>query len=413
MYQIFLRFIRSELAFMIAVCSIAFGLYFSHFPVLMSGGAVLVFVSGLFQNNFKETLKNKYFLALLFLFMLMILSFFYASNIHDWGTETQRKLSFLLIGFGLVANKKYINKKSAAQVFLFFLASTTIVAIATFVHYILRYDYYNQKILESQGLPIVSGVSHITFSILCSFAIGLCIYMYMNATLLFKNSILSNKNIYIIIGFILFVIFHFISSRTGWVSLYFALGVFVIHQIIKSKKYLMGLGILALVGVFPVLAFYFSTAFHNKIINTIDDVSRYFNGEYIGFYSVSMRFEAWRVCWAIFTEHPLLGIGSTDLGQIMQLKYDQFQTSGYARVFEAHNQFLEYAVCYGLIGIVSIVYTFYLILQGAGKRSMLSLYFFCVCFGAFMFESFLEIQVGIAFFSLFYVIVNYLKESNE
>lgn len=413
MQQSIKQFLASENIFIISTCSIAIGLYFPHFPLLMSGGAVLLFISGLLKKNLKATLSNKYFLLVTSLFLLMIISLPYTTQIQDWISETQRKLSFLLIAFGMTANLAFVNKKTASNIFLAFLATTLSVAITTFINYLLHYDELNQKILESQGLPIITGISHITFGILSSFAIGVSIFLYKNSSKIFNHKLLKNQYIYAISGCILFVIFHFIASRTGWVALYSALFAIILREIIVSKKIIFGLILFGSMILSPVIAFQFSTAFHNKITNTIDDVTRYMTGDYIGFYSVSMRFEAWKVSYQLFKAHPILGVGSADLGSMMQPQYDKIGTSDFARVYESHNQFLEYMACNGIIGLLCLLSIFILLGIRSGLKSMLSLYFFSMMFGAFIFESFLEIQVGIAFFSLFYILLNQLKEKNE
>lgn len=408
-----IAFLKSELAFLIAACSIAFGLYFVHFPVLMSGGAVLLCVSGLLQQNFKSTFTNKYLLAICFLFVLMLVSGIYTDAIHlkEWGSEVQRKLSFVLISIGVAGNASRVTFKNISYIFQVFILSTSIVAVMSFANYLINYEYLNQKILESQGLPIVGGVSHISFSIMCAFAIGLCLYMYSQSNLVYIADKINTKYIYIAIAFLLFVIFHFISSRTGWVSLYMALVLALFQYVFKSKKYLWGIITLICIVVTPLIAYNFVDAFHNKIVNTIDDVNRYFTGDYIGYYSVSMRFEAWRVCWQIFKEHPFIGVSSADLGDSMQVIYNSYGVSDFARVFEAHNQFLEYAACFGIVGLIALIWVFYLLLTKKGWNNFLVLYFTAVCFGSFLFESFLEIQVGIAFFTLFYMLVNIYKEN--
>jgi hypothetical protein len=408
-----IAFLKSELAFLIAACSIAFGLYFVHFPVLMSGVALLLCVSGLLQQNFKSIFTNKYLLAICFLFVLMFLSGIYtdANHLKEWGSEVQRKFSFVLISIGVAGNASRVTFKNIIYIIQVFLLSTTIVAVMSFANYLLHYDYLNQKILESQGLPIVGGVSHISFSIMCVLAIGLCLYMYGQSRSLVSTNKINAKYIYALVVVLLYIIFHFISSRTGWVSLYMALISVLIQQIVKSKKYILGFSILACIIISPLLAYFFVDSFHNKVVNTVEDVSRYFSGDYIGFYSVSMRFEAWRVCWQLFMEHPFIGVASADLGDSMQVIYNSYGVSDFARVFEAHNQFLEYAACFGIVGLIALIWVFYLLLTNKGLNNFLVLYFTAVCFGSFLFESFLEIQVGIAFFTLFYMLVNIYKEN--
>lgn len=153
----------------------------------------------------------------------------------------------------------------------------------------------------------------------------------------------------------------------------------------------------------PMLAWFTVPSFHNKILNTIEDVNRYFTGQYIGYYSVSMRFEAWRACFRIFLEHPFAGVGSADLATAMTRQYDLMGTHGLARVSEAHNQLLEAAACNGILGIICFLGLFILPVK-KGLEHGLFFYFLTGLLMSLMFESFFEIQAGIAFSALFYML---------
>lgn len=366
----------------------------------MSGGAAVLALIGLLSGKLKSVVKDPGFWFVSAPFFLMILSLPYTENMEEWAPETIRKLSFPLIALGISAQRDRINDLFFETIAKVFLGATIPVALFTAGNYFSNIAYYNQKILESQGLPVFGGTSHITFSILCSLAIGVSIYFLSKSR---SQGNRKNGIIYLAIFLILFVVFHIVASRTGWVALYTGFLAWIIYEVKRRGKLKWGLLALVVLSCIPLIAWFTIPSFHNKILNTLEDANRYFTGQYIGYYSVSMRFEAWRACFRIFWEHPLLGVGSADLANAMTQQYDIMGTHGLARVSEAHNQLLEAAACNGIPGIVCFLALFYIPVKYGFKNELYG-FFWTGLLMSLMFESFFEIQAGIAFTSLFYML---------
>ena len=381
-----MKFVQS-----LAACSVAGGLVLGHFPALMSVGAVLLFVCGLLLNTSKDW-QNKIFIAFLLYWLWQLISGFWCDDMHEWQSEITRKISFILIPAGLLVCTARLVK----SILITFCLSVLLVAILSVGNYFLHYDEINVQITKSIGMPIVSGLSHIYFSIFNGLAALLCFHLWQTSK--------GKQNLWMVACIILLISLHILSSRTGLAAFYITVFMLLIQLVVvnKSWKTAILIGLTAL--LLPIAGYYTSTSFRNRIDNTVEDMDHYFNGKYLNYYSISMRFEAWKICWNIFEEHPVIGVGVSDLPNEMAKHYDIKKTVPEVRVQEAHNQYLEQLAGLGIIGFLSLIFILYTIIKGRGS-SFWVLSIMGMFAAAFLFESVLESHNGIAAFALFGALV--------
>ena len=76
------------------------------------------------------------------------------------------------------------------------------------------------------------------------------------------------------------------------------------------------------------------------------------------------RIELWKGGWAIFKDHPVTGVGTTDLAKI----YERYKPPEAKFVFgHMHNDFLQIAVTMGMIGLAAflfLLFSFYRVMVG-------------------------------------------------
>ncbi len=375
----------------VAACGVAAGLMLGHFPGLMSIGAILLCLCGILLNTTKDW-RNNIFIAFAIYWLWQVASGLWCDDLHEWQLEITRKISFLLIPIGLLVCTARLVK----SIIITFCLSALLVAMLSVGNYFMHYDEINLQITKSIGMPIASGLSHIYFSIFNGLAALLCIHLW--------NMGNKKNKLWIAASIILIICLHILSSRTGLAAFYLTVFVLLVQMVVINKRWKMALvlGIAAL--LLPVAGYYTSTSFRNRIDNTVEDMDHYFNGKYLNYYSISMRFEAWKICWKIFEEHPIIGVGVSDLPASMTEHYDTKKIQSEVRVQEAHNQYLEQLACLGIIGLLSLLYILYTIIKGRGS-SFLALSVLGMFASAFMFESVLETHNGIAAFALFGALV--------
>jgi len=370
---------------------VAAGLVLGHFPGLMSLGAVLLFLCGLLLNNAKDW-KNNIYIAFALYWFWQLISGLWCDDIPEWQLEVTRKISFILIPAGLIV----CNAQLVKSVLTTFCLAVLLVAISSVVNYFIHYDEINIQITKSVGMPIVSGLSHIYFSIFNGLVVLICFHLWRNS--------LGKQKMWLAASIILLVCLHILSSRTGLAAFYITLFLLLIQLVVVKKQWKTAL-LLGLTAILiPIGGYYTSTSFKNRIDNTVEDMDHYFNGKYLNYYSISMRFEAWKICWKVFEEHPVIGVGVSDLPNTMTTHYDTKKIGPEVRLQEAHNQYLEQLACLGIIGLLSLIFILYTIIKGRGS-SFLALSVIGIFGSAFLFESVLESHNGIAAFALFGALV--------
>lgn len=118
--------------------------------------------------------------------------------------------------------------------------------------------------------------------------------------------------------------------------------------------------------------------------------------------SLFMRTEFWRAGWSVFLKNKIIGTGTGDIKDELNLEYEQNGTlleEPYRH--RIHNQYLTFAASFGSIGFVVFLacffYPFFM-----KKRSMFFTAFISISALSFLTEDTLETQVGVTFVSFFY-----------
>ena len=149
----------------------------------------------------------------------------------------------------------------------------------------------------------------------------------------------------------------------------------------------------------------------HKIIWEYDNYQdkRDFNG-----HSVIMRWEYWKTGFRIFKQNLWMGVGTGDVQDAFNAQYEKDQSQLLLKYrLRAHNQYITYAVTFGIFGILAFAFflIFPIVNTGLYKDYTYVAFFSIVLLSMFT-EDTLETQVGINFFVLFNTIL-LLKEKNN
>jgi O-antigen ligase len=161
--------------------------------------------------------------------------------------------------------------------------------------------------------------------------------------------------------------------------------------------------VLLLAIVFPVISYITLPSFRNKIANTSEDIkATEKGGEDVNFKSMGMRKEAWKTAIEIIQSHPFIGVGSGNVESAMSKQYEKNQSLLITENrIGPHNQFLEFGIKNGLIGILLLLSLFiYLLVKGLRTQNLPLLATLALFSISFMLESVLERQHGIIIFAL-------------
>jgi O-antigen ligase len=316
------------------------------------------------------------------------------------GFESQTSAKFLLIvGFvGIFgASYYYYGKLDGTLILKYLLVIAGILALVNSIsifNYFLNKDHFDALLLQSKHIPV--GIHHIHFGVLNGMIIILLLGSFFVANTF--NKFL--KVITILFLLIIFISFHILSSRTGLLAFYGAsLIMLVVYAMQKRQFKIVLLGLLTM-GISLAASYSLSSSFQNKVANSLEDMSSWGKGEEINFKSMGMRMEAARMCVDIISQNPL-GVGAAYQDSAMATTYDNLNSVllDENRV-GPHNQFLEFGVKYGWVGIILLVYFFFSLFLWAGDSSFSMWGIVVFILIAVLFESLLERQASLYFLAL-------------
>jgi|TARA_B110000090_G_scaffold95728_1_gene107885 O-antigen ligase len=364
-------------------------------PAVVSLASVTCVLLSVYQwKSFKRSSFRHVGISLSGIVVLVLLDMIFS------GFESQTSAKFLLIvGFVGVfgASYYYYGKLDCTLILKYLLVIAGILALVNSIsifNYFLNKDHFDALLLQSKHIPV--GIHHIHFGVLNGMIVILLLGSFFVANTFNK----SLKVITILFLLIIFISFHILSSRTGLLAFYGAsVTMLVVYAMQKRQFKVVLLGLLTM-GISLAASYSLSSSFQNKVANSLEDMSSWGKGEEINFKSMGMRIEAARMCVYIIGQNPL-GVGAAYQDSVMAATYDKLNSV----LLEEnrvgpHNQFLEYGVRYGWVGIILLIYFFFGLFLWAGHSSFSMWGIVVFIFIAVLFESLLERQVSLYFMAL-------------
>lgn len=124
-------------------------------------------------------------------------------------------------------------------------------------------------------------------------------------------------------------------------------------------------------------------------------------------FSMLQRFELWKNAFAVFREHPVLGVGTGDVVDACHLHLAETDSPLAGTDMHSHNQYLTLLVSFGLLGFVVIVCAFARAIYCQKLfRSVLFCAFFCAMMVSFVSEDTLETLAGILFVAFLFPLLS-------
>jgi len=386
------------LLFQVAVIILITVLPFSRALISISTG--IIFISAIFQfvkHKQPINFKNAYFIFLALLILFCILDGFRVYSITEWVKSIEIKLPLLLLPFAYLVFQSNINYTFKLLISSVFCVSISTATLGSMFNYATNYEEINRLVLQSRHVPIMGGMHHITFSVYCAFAV--CV----SAVLAYKTTI----RWYWVPAVINFIGLHVLTARTGLAGFYFALFVLGLIYFLKHKpkpEYLIA-GLSAAI-IIPLLAFFTIGSFHNRILNTYEDLKVVVQQKDANYQSMGMRVEATKTAFSIIQKHPLIGVGVSNISHAMSAQYEENNSNLFLenRILP-HMQFAMEAAVHGIIGFaVMLLFFIWPFIQGFTKHSMLFILLWSLILFACFFECLFDRQHGIVLIGLFWFI---------
>ncbi len=145
------------------------------------------------------------------------------------------------------------------------------------------------------------------------------------------------------------------------------------------------------------------TSMNYRFYQVFWEIRNYEIGGDINGHSVTMRLEYWRIALILIRQHPLIGAGTGDVRKAFDDYYDSTHSVlNKEWRLRAHEQYLEIAVGFGLIGLAWFIIS---LLYPGIKTQKIFAYFYVVFWMIFMLSLFtedtLETEAGSTFYAFF------------
>ncbi len=143
------------------------------------------------------------------------------------------------------------------------------------------------------------------------------------------------------------------------------------------------------------------SSLRGRIYETLWEIDVYKTTGNANGHSLTQRFEYWRTALGIIASHPLIGVGTGDVAKAFEEEYVR-NNSSLAQQWRlrAHNQYLTFAVTFGIIGLTWFLFTLvYPFFNKVNRVNFLYVTFFIVATVSFFTEDTLETQAGVTFYA--------------
>ena len=349
----------------------------------------------MFYNSFSEkkkwitNFKNE-FLIILIPFLLVIFGALFTDNPDGIIKEVQFILTFLIFPLIFFSTDLYQNTSQfLLRTFTYAVTGASLLAIFIATYFGLN-NYGDLFFYEKFALILDDHTTYISLFVVIS--------------LLHIFHSLLNQSIHKIVGFgisiILLFTLYILSVRISLVALAVG-GVILILQYLKSNvKWVI-------IALIPILlgSIYLTPNFQKRFEpSTIEN-------ETIS--DMDFRMLHWNAVLLTIHNNPILtGTGTAGTRDFLYEKYNEFKLkSAYETRYNAHNQFLEITLRYGIIGLFSFLcMILYLLVAFYKNKNHFALIVLSVFVVFFLTESILERHSGIALFPLLMTV--FLREQD-
>jgi len=306
------------------------------------------------------------------------------------------------------------SSEQIRKLFISFVMGCLAAVIICFL--LAGFNYIQEKLYISQGWYNLNyGINFFLSSRLSYFMHPSYFAMYLCFALailqIYKQELSFFKPVrhYFISGLFLFSII-FLASKAGLIIL----GILILVFFIKSKNIKIILGVSIIIISLLSTLYFFAPEFAGKIKDAARVVTRQ-PSDIKTSESSAARILIWKSAIQIIIKQEFFGSGTGDVKDVL-LK--QYTANGYTGLLEkklnAHNQFLQTGIAIGYPGMLVLLIIFlYSLYAHIKRKSMIGVAFIIILIINFSFESMLETQAGVVFFSFFYTLLMLTNFSDE
>jgi O-antigen ligase len=381
-------------------------------PTLIGFTVVFAIAHALRVRRFTRPSNLVAILCLGAIFLLLLIGLTFSTHPDEGLNEIGIKLSFLifpLLAFFLPG----IDKKQSGQIQSAFLCGCLLFILITLPRAIY-FTIHNNDIYYLNYYQL-SWYMHPTYAaVYMSLALFTLVELRLRREFIFTSRVFHSICIAIITVFIALL-----SSKAGYLSALLVPLLSIVrayqlgYSVIKSMA-TAGLSIvlfLVVIYIVPVSSVRVQEAVSSIQLDESTPETSSLEASDSHNSSTQVRLATWHAALHVWMNNPF-GSGTGDTQSKLNTVYLQ-RNERYAaeRHYNAHNEFLQIAAELGWLGLAALIGCMISIAR-LWSQDFNSLVFVAICALNFLFESFLEVQAGIVFFS-FWVLVYSKRTANE
>lgn len=360
----------------------------------------------LLVSNFK-TIRRKQILYSLVLslpiWMLLVISIIQPDN---YDKLLERALSFIIFPIGIFLGGLTLQPKEWRWLSRVFVGGLVLLCIKAFIQYLIlpnhvvytpQHDFifrYRNEFNSNTGIAPTYASMYIVFAIIIIVIDGfrnrrtLFPLIFLMIFLLGNLFLLAAKMPIIALGLIVLLLWF-----TGY-----------IRGVSLKRKWVLMLGVVLVAGITCLLVF----TRWNEIITFMNYSSTQTNEN-----SVGIRRMINQCNIEIASNHFWSGVGPLNAQQELTRCYYQFEGDDFSRhVFNSHNQYFDYLISYGIVGLILLLVISGLpLMVGIKRRDPLLLTFSVLTILCLLTENILSRHSGVIFYCFFYCLL--LNKMNE
>lgn len=347
--------------------------------------------------TFINRVKHPAYLSLIFIFISILISAAIHKEWDEHADKAMLSLPYIILPIAFALFNR-IDKYFLSRFILGYIFIATLFALGVILNFIGSSEDIIEKIGQGQAMP--TPESHIRFSMLISTAVLLSAITALSNIITYT---LNTKRGIIILGIFLFVFQHILAVKTGILSTYVALSVYMLFESLKRKNYSL-IGITVFIIMFSALTAYVAIpSFKAKIDYTVWDLNQF--GDKDGRYlSDTYRLTSMLHGIDVFQSAPLFGVG---YHQIESKVREIYKSTGHIEISIKlpHNNFIYILAAGGLLGALLSIPGFFLpFLSRPFKDNPYLLPIGCIFITSCMIEPTVETTLGVHYHLLFSLI---------
>lgn len=354
-----------------------------------------------FIHEFRQFQKEPPWYALSLIFFIVLLSGLYSDDTAYWLERLRIKVPFLLLplAFYLIPS---IGRATYHKILLAFLAIMCLSSLP--IAFDMMREYSQMVLRLQQGQPIPTPGNHIRYSLLLALASLTGVLLLVDQTLT-KTKLL--RRTLIAVSIYLFIFIHLLAVRSGIAALYLTSLFFLLRAFWHPRYKVLALGLLVVMILTPVFAYFAIPSFQNRINYMMRDFSQYQSQKWDA-YSDAERILSIRTGLDIAAEHPALGVGADLKSQMKERFHKTYDKYSFIM---PHNQFVSVLASHGILGLfLFIIAILAPIWPGAHWDNHYFIALHGIIFSSFLVENTIETSVGVAIYLFFLLVgLNHMK----